>query len=117
MQVLLNSKEPNALQAIDLFLFRLLGEIGSLSAAMGGLDALIFTGGMGENAGAIRARIVEGCRWLGASLDTVANQVDLELIHDASSRVQVAVVPTDEEHMIALHAANLLNRQPCRAEP
>jgi acetate kinase len=115
MQVLLKSKDPKAMQAIELFVFRLLGEIGSLAAALGGLDALIFTGGIGENSGAVRARIVDGCRWLGASIDPLANEVDLELIHDSSSKIQVAVIATDEEQMIALHAAHLLQPQLSRA--
>jgi acetate kinase len=110
VQVLLKSKEPAALQAIDLFVYRLLGEVGSLAAAMGGLDALVFTGGIGENSASIRERVVEGCQWLGASLDPVANRVDLELIHGPESKLQIAVVATDEEQMIALHSVHLLKR-------
>lgn len=112
MQVLLKSTEPAAIQAIDLFVYRLLGEIGSLSASLGGLDALVFTGGIGENAAPIRERVVEGCRWLGASIDLLANRVDLELIHGPSSKMQIAVVATDEEQIIALHTVNLLKSQP-----
>ncbi len=112
MQTLLKSTAPAALQAIDLFVFRLVGEIGSLAASMGGLDALIFTGGIGENAPQIRARIVDSCQWLGASLDPLANQVDLELIHAPSSKLQIAVVPTDEEQVIALHTVRALTCQP-----
>lgn len=116
MQVLLKSQAPTALQAIDLFVFRLLGEIGSLTATLGGLDALIFTGGIGENASQIRERVVDGCHWLGASLDPLANRVDLELIHGPSSKLQIAIVATDEEQMIALHAADLLKSQPSQVE-
>ena len=111
LRVLLKSEAPEASQAIDLFVFRLLGEIGSLAAAMGGLDALVFTGGIGENAAAIRERVVTGCHWLGAKLDPLANSIDLELLHCDSSGMQIAIIPTDEEQMIAVHCADLLKSQ------
>jgi acetate kinase len=116
MQVLLESKDPKAAQAVELFMYRLLGEIGSLAAALGGLDTLIFTGGMGENSAAIRERVVNGCAWLGATLDPLANRVDLELIHGPTSALQIAVIATNEEQMIALHTASLLNRLPSISE-
>jgi acetate kinase len=115
MQVLLKSADPKAAQAVELFIYRLLGEIGSLAAALGGLDALIFTGGIGENSAPIRELVVNGCSWLGATLDPLANRVDLELIHGPASVLQIAVIATYEEQVIALHTASLLNRQPAAA--
>lgn len=103
MQVLLGSHEPHAAEAIDLFVHRIVCEIGSMAAAMGGLDALVFTAGIGEHAAAIRARVSAGCAWLGAVLDESANCSAQELIHAASSTLQLAVVPTNEEIMIAAH--------------
>jgi acetate kinase len=90
MQVLLSSSEPHAAQAIDLFVYRIVCDIGALAAAMGGVDALIFTAGIGENAAPIRQRVCQGCAWLGP--------------------LQIAVVPTDEEKMIALHTARSLEK-------
>lgn len=89
MQVLLASKEPSAAQAIDLFVYRIVCETGALAGAMGGVDALVFTAGIGENAAPIRERVCESFSWLGAKLE-------------------VAVIPTDEEQMIALHTVAAL---------
>ncbi len=112
MQVLLNSTDPRAAQAIELFVYRVVGEIGSLTAAMGGLDALVFTAGIGEHAAAIRSRTVAACAWLGAVIDDTANDIDLELIHALSSTVRLAVIPTDEESMIARQAATVIAALP-----
>ena len=68
------SSEPLAKEAIDLFVYRIVREIGSLAAALGGLDALVFTGGIGENDAATRAEVVSGCAWLGLTLDEAANR-------------------------------------------
>ena len=103
MQVLLSSTDRRAQEAIDLFVYRLVGEIGALAAAMGGVDALVFTAGIGEHAAPIRARVCEACHWLGATLDEAANQSHQELIHGASSKLLLAVIPTNEEHMVAAH--------------
>lgn len=103
MQVLLESSDPRAAQALDLFVHRIVCEIGSLAAAMGGLDALVFTAGIGEHAAPIRARICAGCEWLGAKLDEEANDSGRELIHASSSALWLAVVPTNEESIIAAH--------------
>ena len=108
MQVLLASSEPRALEAVDLFVHRIVCEIGSLAAAMGGVDALVFTAGIGENAAPIRARICDGCAWLGAVLDDRNNRDGRMLIHAAHSALLLAVVPTDEEEMIATHTLRLL---------
>jgi acetate kinase len=108
MQVLLNSPEPHAAQAIDLFVYRIISEIGSLAAAMGGVDALVFTAGIGEHAAPIRERICHACSWLGAALDRTANHMGQEKIHAPESQLQMVVIPTDEEKMIALHAIHFL---------
>jgi acetate kinase len=105
MQVLLSSAHPHAQEAIELFVYRIVGEIGALAAAMGGIDALVFTAGIGEHAASIRARVCEGCHWLGARLDDNANHTGQELIHAKSSKLLLAVIPTDEEQMVALHVA------------
>lgn len=103
MQVLLDSPDPHAAEAVALFVHRIVVEIGALAAALGGLDALVFSAGIGEHAAPIRARVCEGCAWLGVVLDDVANLRADALIHAPASRVQVAVLPTDEEQMIASH--------------
>jgi acetate kinase len=103
MQVLLQSDDPRAAEAIALFVHRVVCDIGSLAAAMGGVDALVFTAGIGQHAAPIRARICEGCEWLGARIDQAANNSGQEKIHSASSALQLAVIPTDEELMIAVH--------------
>ncbi len=108
MRTLLASTDSAAADAIDLFCYRAITQIGSLAAALGGLDALVFTGGIGEHAAEIRRRIVEGCAWLGLDFDTSANAADEIRISTVDSRVDALVIPTDEEWMIAHHARNLL---------
>jgi acetate kinase len=97
-----------AAEAISLFVYRVIREIGSLAAALGGLDALVFTGGIGENDAATRAEIVEGCRWLGIRLDEARNAGGRGRISTDDSAVAAVVVPTDEEQMIARHTASVL---------
>jgi len=108
MRTLLTSSDPAAADAVELFCYRAVTQIGSLAAAIGGIDALVFTGGIGEHAVIIRRRIVEACAWLGLELDIDANAGNRIHIGTASSRVDVLVIPTDEEWMIAQHARNLL---------
>lgn len=103
MQVLLQSDDRRAAEAIALFVHRIVCDIGSLAAAMGGVDALVFTAGIGQHAAPIRARICEGCEWLGARIDPDANRSGHETIHAESSALRLAVIPTDEELMIAVH--------------
>jgi acetate kinase len=103
MAVLLASDDPKAAEAVDLFVYRLVTEIGALAAAMGGLDALVFTAGIGEHAAPIRARVATGCAWLGAVLDARANDAGRTLFHAPASKVHLAMIPTDEERMIASH--------------
>lgn len=108
MQVLLASAAPEAAEAVDLFIYRITCEIGALAAAMGGLDALVFTAGIGEHAPSIRARVVKTSAWLGALLDDDANQAGQIHLHSVNSRVQILCIPTDEERMIARHCQPLL---------
>lgn len=108
MRTLRESSEPAAAEAVSLFVYRIIREIGSLAAALGGLDALVFTGGIGENDKKTRAEVVAGCRWLGLELDEASNAAGTGRISSASSRVPAWVVRTDEERMIARHAASLL---------
>ncbi|MCG6657966.1 acetate/propionate family kinase [Halomonas campisalis] len=108
MRELLESGAPQASEAIELYVYRIVREIGSLAAALGGLDHLVFTAGIGERAAPVRAAVVEGCQWLGAALDPVANRADSSDIAAANSRVGLWVIPTDEERMIAWYTASAL---------
>lgn len=110
MRTLLASNDAAASEAVELFCYRAVTQIGSLAAAIGGIDALVFTGGIGEHAAEIRRRIVEGCRWLGLELDREANAGKRIHIGTSSSRVDVMVIPTDEEWMIAHHTQDLLQQ-------
>jgi acetate kinase len=108
MRDLLASDATEAAEAVELFCYRIARELGSLAAAAQGLDALVFTGGIGEHGAAVRARVAELSAWLGIRLDPVANAAGQRRIEAADSRVAVAVVPTNEEWMIAHHTARLL---------
>ena len=110
MRTLLASSDAAAAEAVELFCYRAVTQIGSLAAAIGGIDALVFTGGIGEHAAEIRRRIVEGCRWLGVELDAEANIGQRIHIGSSTSRVDVLVIPTDEEWMIADHTQSLLRQ-------
>lgn len=103
--------DPRAAEAIELFVYRIGREIGSLAAALGGLDALVFTGGIGEHAAPIRARVCRAAGWLGVELDDDANDRGGPQITCDSSRVTAWVIPTNEEWMIALHTQKLLRKE------
>ena len=105
---LLESKEPRAKLALDLYVYRIGRELGSLAAALGGLDAIVFTAGVGENAVLIRERVCRDARWLGVELDEAANKKGGPCITTSSSRVSAWVLPTNEELMIARHTLSLL---------
>jgi acetate kinase len=107
MRDLLASDAPRAAEAIDVLVYRIGRELGSLVAALGGLDALVFTAGIGEHAAPVRARVCEDAAWLGVRLDPAANLKDGPRISAADSRVPVWVIPTNEELMIARHAWEL----------
>jgi acetate kinase len=108
VRTLLASPDPHAAEALDLFIYRIGRELGSLAAALGGLDAVVFTGGIGENAASIRARVCRDAAWLGLELDDAANAARGPRISRADSRVAAWVVPTNEELMIAQHTRRLL---------
>ena len=108
MRTLLATGEPRAKLAIDLFIYRIGRELGSLAAVLGGLDALVFTAGIGENAPLIRERICTNAEWLGAKLENAANDNGGPRISASSSRVTAWVIRTDEELMIARHTHALL---------
>jgi len=90
------------------FVYRASRELGSLAAALGGLDAVVFTAGIGENQAEIRARICAQARWLGLELDDAANLRNGPCISTADSKVAAYVIPTDEESMIAQHVQQLI---------
>lgn len=108
MRVLLNSDAPRAQLAVDLFVYRIKRELGSLSASLGGVDAIVFTGGIGENSADIRERVIHDAAWLGVELDATANAAGGPRISSSNSRVAVWVLPTNEELMIAQHTLRLL---------
>ena len=110
MRDLLASDRLPARQAVDYFIYRATCAAGSLAAALGGVDGLVFTGGIGENAVEIRARICQGLTWLGLELDKAANDASGPCISKPSSPVSAWVVPTNEERMIAISVAEVRDR-------
>jgi acetate kinase len=108
MRELLSSADPRARAAVDLFIYRIARELGSLAAATSGLDALVFTAGIGENAPPIRKRVADLVAWCGIELDPEANDKGGPCITTPQSRVGVWVIPTDEELMIARHTMALV---------
>jgi acetate kinase len=108
MRTLLASDAPRAKLAVDLYIYRIARELGSLAAALGGLDAIVFTGGIGENSAEIRESVCRAAEWLGAQLDEAANRAGGPRISTAASRATVWVVPTNEELMIARHTRRVL---------
>jgi len=100
---LLASSEPRARFALEVFVYRVARGIGSLAAALGGLDGLVFTAGVGENAAPLRASVCEACRWLGIDLDADANAAHGPRISRSGSRAAAYVLPTNENLMIARH--------------
>jgi acetate kinase len=114
MRDLLGRSEPEAVLAVDYFVYRAAKEIGALTAVLGGVDALVFTAGIGENSAEIRRKISEASAWLGIELDAPANAVNGPRISTATSKVSVWVIPTNEELMIALHTGDLLGLRSAR---
>src|SRR5438132_11648773 len=107
MSALLASTDPRAAEAVDLFVYQIGRELGSLAAALGGLDAVVFNCGIGENATPIRARVCRNAAWLGLALDDAANDSGGPCITRPNSRVAAWVIPTNEELMIAQHTRRL----------
>ena len=110
MKVLQESDDPQAAKAVELFCFRVAKEVAALASSMGGLDALVFTAGIGENSPQIRAMISERLAWLGVNINAGANARKAYDISGPDSRVPVFVVPTNEEMMIAKHTINVLGQ-------
>ncbi len=105
---LLASDNPRAHFAVEVFCYRVAGHIASLAAALGGLDGVVFTAGVGENAAPVRSAICRACAWLGLELDETANREHRERISTSNSRVAAYVIKTDENLMIARHARALV---------
>jgi acetate kinase len=107
---LLASDNPRAAEAIEFFVYRIIREIGSLTAALSGLDALVFTAGVGENSPVIRQRVCKGLAWLDISIDADANQRNQRCISPPQRTPSVWVIPTDEESVIASHTFALISK-------
>jgi acetate kinase len=112
MRTLLASTEPGAKAAVDLYVYRIGRELGSLAAAIGGLDALVFTAGIGENSAGVRERVCRDAAWLGIELDPAANERGGPCITMPGSRTRAWVIPTNEELMIARHTRRALAGRP-----
>ena len=108
MRTLLASADPRAKRAVDLWCYRIRRELGSLAAALGGLDAIVFTGGIGENSAAIRERVCRDAAWLGVELDLAANARGGPRISSPAARASAWSIPTNEELMIARHTRRVL---------
>jgi acetate kinase len=108
MRDLLTSSKASARLAIDYFIYRVAKEVGALTAVLGGLDALVFTAGIGENSPVIRRRICEACAWLGIKLDEEANSEGKSCISLETSAASAWTIPTNEELMIARHTGRVL---------
>jgi acetate kinase len=111
MRTLQESTDSNAKAAIDLYIYRIGRELGSLAAALGGVEAIVFTAGIGENSRSLRERVCRDARWLGVELDQEANARNGSRISAAQSRISAWVIPTNEELMIARHTSTLLREQ------
>jgi acetate kinase len=108
MRQLLASKEPRARFAVDLFVYRIARELGSLCAALRGIDALVFTAGIGERSAEIRSRVCQTAAWLGLELDQDANERGGPSIGAANGKMSAWVIPTNEEWMIARHTRDVI---------
>jgi acetate kinase len=111
MRTLQSSDDPAARAAIDLFVYRIGRELGSLAAALGGLDAIVFTAGIGENSASLRERVCSDAAWLGVELDRGTNAAGGPRLTTATSRVAAWVIPTNEELMIARHTLAVLSQR------
>ena len=119
MRELLAAREqdPRAALAVEMFSWSCRKAVGALAAALGGLDTLVFTGGIGENASAVRAQICAGLGHLGVTIDPAANQAGAALISSAGHRCTVRVIRTDEDLVVARHTARLTGQGPPQARP
>lgn len=110
MRVLLDSDDPTAAEAVELFVFHIAREAGAMASTLGGVDGIVFTGGIGEHAARIRGLVCKRLAWLGVEMDDKANEAGKDIISTATSQVEIRVVPTDEESMIARHTLDLYAR-------
>jgi acetate kinase len=110
MKTLLESNRPHAAEAVELFVYRICRELGSLAAALGGLDALVFTAGIGEHAAEIRRRVCEQAAWFGFEIHEPANEAGGPRITKQGGQASAWVIPTDEDLMIARHAWRLIGK-------
>ncbi len=108
MRALLASADPRAREAVELFAFRIGQQTAAMASSLGGLDGFVFTGGIGEHAADVRAMVCERLRWLGVQLDAAANRAGAGRISAPGSRVEVHVIPTDEEATIARHTQDMI---------
>jgi acetate kinase len=110
MKTLLEQRdhEPRAAEAVELFCYQLRKHIGAMTAVLGGIDGLVFTGGIGEHAAPVRAEVCRGMEYLGIILDPKQNAVDAETISTPKSACTVRVIPTNEDLMVARHTRTLL---------
>jgi acetate kinase len=110
MRELESAGTPEAEQAIDYFVFRIRRELGGLAAALGGLDAMVFCGGIGENSARIRQRVCEDLHWIGLDVDETRNAQNETIVSSNTSGAKIFVIETDEEAMIARHTVDLIRR-------
>ncbi len=111
MRVLLESDNPHAAEAVELFCHSVARETGGLAASMEGLDAIVFTAGIGERSSPVRSRVAKKLAWMGVKLDEAANKANALKISAADSSIPVFVIPTDEERMIAQHTIRVMGAQ------
>lgn len=111
MQELLQDKSPHAKEAIELFVYRIRRELGALTATIGGLDLLVFTGGIGEHAWQIRQAVCQDFEWLGIEMDAELNKTNQLAINSSKSCVDIYAIPTDEEWIIANHCYRLIKQK------
>ncbi|TPW33489.1 acetate/propionate family kinase [Martelella alba] len=109
LRVLMESDHPNAKKAIDLFVFRACRELSIMVATMGGIESLVFSAGIGENSAPIRKMICDRIGWLGVQIDDEANNANAEIISSPESRVEIRVIPTDEEIILAKQTARIVS--------
>ncbi|WP_420412262.1 acetate/propionate family kinase [Roseibium sp.] len=111
MRTLTQSDDPKAKEAIDYYVFRIRRELGAMAAVLGGIDTIVFTGGIGENSALIRQRVCDSQEWLGLEIDPELNDAGALRISTEKSKISVLVIPTNEEEMIRRHTSALLSAE------
>ena len=106
-----SSSDPHAKEAIDLFCYKAARELLALCTILKGLDAIVFTAGIGEHSYSIREKICDWLLWLGISIDLNANKAHADIISDKNSKIMVAIIPTNEELMIVNHVINIIEKK------